>query len=282
MNTTTNFSVPTIGNFTDKLNAVWVEMRDAVKDAIKSYGRETVNEIVEDSRFIVLNGDKVEFQGTADDIATEVDSILAKLHEIKGWHYYEVDFFRTMPKNGKRPVPYGEDTLPGEEVADADYSILIRAWHKPTIEEAEKWLKADMEKFHEAGVLQVVGPVTRQEIEGCYDMSNEAFCRIHGREDEAPVETPAPKEDAPKPAPVESAAAKYYHTNLTPDSVRTASVDEIRKFMDDNWDDISSGINEIIYSKEFLDRVVRPMVRDMLEDFDKNQFQDPFAQANEV
>lgn len=177
----TNFSVPTIGNFTDKLNAVWVEMRDAVKEAVKSYGRDAVNKVVEDSNYIVLNGDKVEFQGTADDIATEVDSILAKLHE------------------------------------------------------------------------------------------------INGREDEAPVETPAPK-----PAPVESAAAKYYHTNLTPDSVRTASVDEIRKFMDDNWDDISSGINEIIYSKEFLDRVVRPMVRDMLEDFDKNQFKDPFAQANEI
>lgn len=68
-----------------------------------------------------------------------------------------------------------------------------------------------------------------------------------------------------------AAAAKYYNTKLTPDSVRTAPISEIRKFMNDNWDDVAgAGIFDIIYSKEFLDKVVRPIVRGLLEDFDEN------------
>ena len=278
MKTTTNFSVPTIGNFTDKLNFFWLEMRSAVSEAIRAYGRETVNEIVKDDRFIVLNGDEIEFQGTADDVATEVDSLFSELREIGGWQYYEVDFFRSFDENGNRPDP---------EDADADYSMLIKAWHKPTIEEAEEWLKSDMEKYHEKGVLRVVGPVTEQEIAGCYDMDHNIVWPIHGKKGEVSA-PPAPTKvvakvdgfvDLPdeeeKPAEKthtdsQPTAAKYYHTNLTADSVRGASTDEIRKFMDDNWDDICGGINEIIYSKEFLDKVVRPMVRDMLEDYEKS------------
>ena len=98
----------------------------------------------------------------------------------RDWEYYEVDFFRVMPENGKRPIPYGAENPNGEEFADADYSLAIRAKHKPTIEEAEEWLKSDIAKFHEAGVLQVVGPVDEEEIRDCYDMRNKANWPIFG------------------------------------------------------------------------------------------------------
>lgn len=186
MNTTksTGYCVPTIGNFTDKLNFFWLEMRSAVSEAIRAYGRETISKIVEDGRFIVLNGDEIEFQGTADDIATEVDTLFSKLREIGGWQYYEVDFFRNFDENGNRPDP---------DNADADYSMLIKAWHKPTIEEAEEWLKDDMEGYHEKGVLRVVGPVKEEEIAGCYDMDHNIVWPIHGKKG-AVSAPPAPAE----------------------------------------------------------------------------------------
>lgn len=95
------------------------------------------------------------------------------------WEYYEVDLFRPdQMVDGKRPVPY--DGTEGENKADADYSILIRAKHKPTIEEAEEWLKADIEKFKEGGVLQVVGPCKPEEVEPFYDMRNKENWPILG------------------------------------------------------------------------------------------------------
>lgn len=95
------------------------------------------------------------------------------------WEYYEVDFFRPdQMVDGKRPVPY--DGTEGENKADADYSILIRAKHKPTIEEAEEWLKKDIEAFHEGGVLQVVGPCKEEEVAPFYDMTDNDNWPIFG------------------------------------------------------------------------------------------------------
>lgn len=180
------YSVPTVGDFTGKLNAFWLEMRTAVKEAVRVYGYETINKIVEGRRSIILNGNEVEFQGTAGDIATEVDAIFAELRNISGWQYYEVDFFRHMPENGKRPDP---------NHADADYSMLIKAWHKPTVEEAEEWLKDTISEYHEAGVLQVVGPVTEREVAGCYDMDHHILWPIHGKKGEVSAPpTPAERE----------------------------------------------------------------------------------------
>jgi len=98
--------------------------------------------------------------------------------EKKNWNYYEVDFFRYWPKSGKRPAPYCAENAIEKE--DADYSMLIKAYHKPTIEEAELWLNDDIVKLNEAGVLQVVGPVTEEEVAESYDMSNKDEWPIFG------------------------------------------------------------------------------------------------------
>lgn len=97
---------------------------------------------------------------------------------MENWNYYEIDFFRYWPKSGNRPVPYGTENAIEKE--DADYSMLIKAYHKPTIEEAELWLKDDIVKLNEAGILQVVGPVTEEEVADCYDMSNKDEWSIFG------------------------------------------------------------------------------------------------------
>jgi hypothetical protein len=97
---------------------------------------------------------------------------------MKNWKYYEVDFFRFWPASGVRPMPYGIENA--MEKADADYTMLIKATRKPTIEEAERWLKDAIVNLHESGVLQVVGPVEEAEIAGCYNMDGNENWPIFG------------------------------------------------------------------------------------------------------
>jgi len=69
-------------NFTGKCENLWKEMENAVRDAIGLVGRENVLKALDGSRFIVLNGDEIEFQGTMDDIAIEVDNLYTDLENI--------------------------------------------------------------------------------------------------------------------------------------------------------------------------------------------------------
>lgn len=67
--------------FSDRIGMIWTEMRDAVREAVKTYGRITVKRLAEDDGCIFLDGNKIEFLGTADDVATAVDSLLERLRE---------------------------------------------------------------------------------------------------------------------------------------------------------------------------------------------------------
>ena len=69
-------------NFTDKCENLWKEMENAVRDAIGLVGRENVLKALDGSRFIVLNGDEIELQGTMDDVAIEVDNLYTDLENI--------------------------------------------------------------------------------------------------------------------------------------------------------------------------------------------------------
>lgn len=69
-------------NFTGKCENLWKEMENAVRDAIGLNGRENVLKALDGSRFIMLNGDEIEFQGTMDDIAIEVDNLYTDLENI--------------------------------------------------------------------------------------------------------------------------------------------------------------------------------------------------------
>lgn len=69
-------------NFTGKCENLWKEMENAVRDAIGLVGRENVLKALDGSRFIVLNGDEIEFQGTMDDVAIEVDNLYTDLENI--------------------------------------------------------------------------------------------------------------------------------------------------------------------------------------------------------
>ena len=69
-------------NFTGKCENLWNEMENAVRDAIGLAGRETVLKALDGSRFIVLNGDEIELQGTMDDVAIEVDNLYTDLESI--------------------------------------------------------------------------------------------------------------------------------------------------------------------------------------------------------
>lgn len=68
--------------FTDKIEAFWTEMRLAADRALYKYGREVFAKVLEDytPSYIALNENgAIEFQGTADDVANELDSVLAEL-----------------------------------------------------------------------------------------------------------------------------------------------------------------------------------------------------------
>jgi len=79
---TTNKTMNSNPNFTGKCENLWKEMENAVRDAIGLVGRETVLKALDGSRFIVLNGDEIELQGTMDDVAIEVDNLYTDLESI--------------------------------------------------------------------------------------------------------------------------------------------------------------------------------------------------------
>lgn len=58
------------------------------------------------------------------------------------------------------------------EVDFADgYGMCIKAKRQPTIEEANEFYKEDTEKY--GGIINVLGPYTREEVAPFYDMEYE-------------------------------------------------------------------------------------------------------------
>lgn len=78
--------------FTDKTDALWTEMTEAVKTLCAKYGEDKVVSTIKEDRacdpsMISVKDGRVEFQGTMDDIAASVDGLTAELEHCAGYRW---------------------------------------------------------------------------------------------------------------------------------------------------------------------------------------------------
>ena len=62
------------------------------------------------------------------------------------------------------------------------YSMVIKSYHKPSIEEANKWLAADIERMKCGAVTNVTDEIDEEDARMFYDFSNEKNWTIFGKE----------------------------------------------------------------------------------------------------
>lgn len=83
------------------------------------------------------------------------------------YKFYELECGLKASENDKKNYP--DEICRG--LIDTEYSIAIKADHKPTFEEAEKFIKEDLKKFGYDGVYGIT-PITEEEVHQFFDDSN--------------------------------------------------------------------------------------------------------------
>lgn len=79
-----------MNTFTDKIDALWDEMHNAVFDLVEKHGADAVNKALEDECYEQVvkyhpankaHPARIEFQGTMDDVANAVDALVLKFRK---------------------------------------------------------------------------------------------------------------------------------------------------------------------------------------------------------
>lgn len=82
----------------------------------------------------------------------------------------EIKFYElNCGERAEEGYEYGCEICRG--LADTEYSIAIKADHYPTFEEAEEFIKEDLERFGYDGVYGIT-PITEEEVRQFFDDSD--------------------------------------------------------------------------------------------------------------
>lgn len=103
------------------------------------------------------------------------------------WDLVERVVEQVLPANDEKDCEKDGEEHPKQSLYEIDfedgYSMVIRATHKPTLDEANRWLAPDIEQMKCGPVTNVTDEISEEDARQFYDFTNERKWPVFGADE---------------------------------------------------------------------------------------------------